>query len=188
MIQVKDLVKDFQIPVVKTHGQFSSVNTLLEFTRPLLNLEGFVVTWPNGYKVKVKADEYLQIHKLKETISTERHICGLVVNGNVDDCKDKLDSEDIQNLEDYEKAFHLAFSKTLHRLQELSYKALEYETRKELALNFIPTLENKEDARFIFSYLDGKDLKEQLLAKIKQDVTNTTRYDRLKEWMGLEYE
>ena len=55
--------------------------------------------------------------------------------------------------------------------------------KKEVAINFIPNLIFKEDASFIFSVLDGKDLRSLVIEKIKRDVGNTTKYESLMKWM-----
>ncbi len=180
-----EAIREFDIPVIETHGRFESATDLLEFTRPLEGVEGFVVAFPDGHRVKVKAEQYLLIHKVKDRIRTERHIAALIVNEKLDDVLPILDAEDVEKIREYEHQLHISIQVVLGRIEGLVTLArvLHGGNKKEIALNFIPNLRFKEDGRFIFLALDGKDVREAVINKIKSDVGNTTRYEQMKEWM-----
>lgn len=59
------------------------------------------------------------------------------------------------------------------------------EDRKRIALEFIPTLENKMDAPIIFKMLDGVDLREFMLKIVRDSVSNNTKWDKTAEWLGM---
>jgi hypothetical protein len=180
-----ELIREFDIPVIETHGRFESATDLLEFTRPLEGVEGFVVAFPDWHLVKVKAEQYLRIHKVKDRIRTERHIAALIVNEELDDVLPILDAEDIAKIREYEHQLHSSIQVVLGRLEGLVTLArvLHGGDKKDVALNFIPNLRFKEDGRFIFLALDGKDVREAVLSKIRSDIGNTTRYEQMKEWL-----
>jgi RNA ligase len=180
-----ELIHEFDIPVIETHGRFESATDLLEFTRPLVGVEGFVVAFPDGHRVKVKAEQYLRIHKVKDLIRTERHIAALILNEELDDVLPILDAEDVATVREYEHQLHISIQVVLSRLEGLVTLArvLHGGDKKEVALNFVPNLRFKEDARFIFLALDGKDVREAVLNKIRTDVGNTTKYELMKGWL-----
>lgn len=182
---ILDLIREFDIPVVKTHGTFESATALLEFTRPLEGVEGFVVSWPNGHKVKVKAEQYLRIHKVKDLIRTERHIAGLILNEELDDVLPLLDEKDHETVREYGHQLKIAIDVAVSRIEGLVMlaKVLHGDDRKEIAMKFIPNLRFKEDARFIFGALDGRDIREEVLKKLIIDVGNTNKYKMARIWL-----
>jgi RNA ligase len=185
MMNLLGLIREFDIPVIETHGCFESATDLLEFTRPLVGVEGFVVAFPDGHRVKVKAEQYLRIHKVKDLIRTERHIASLILNEELDDVLPILDVEDVATVREYEHQLHISIQVVLSRIEGLVTLArvLHGNDRKAVALNFIPNLRFKEDARFIFGVLDGRDTREEVLKKIKVDIGNTEKYNTMKRWM-----
>ncbi len=184
-MNILELIAEYDIPVVKTHGTFDSATTLLEFTRPLVGVEGFVVSWPNGHKVKVKAEQYLRIHKIKDLIRTERHIAALILNEELDDVLPLLDEKDHEKVREYGHQLKIAIDVVVSRLDGLVMLArtLHGGDRKEIALKFVPNLKFKEDARFIFGALDGRDIREEVLKKLRIDVGNTAKYEAARGWL-----
>ena len=73
-------ISDLQIPIVDVIQSFDDVKDLIAFTRELKDAEGFVVSFSNGHKIKVKADHYVRIHKTKDLIRTDRNIADIIVN------------------------------------------------------------------------------------------------------------
>ena len=186
-MNIMKMIEDLNIPVVNTHGRFDSANALLEFTRPLEGVEGFVVAWNDGHRVKVKAEQYLRIHKVKDLIATERHIVSLVVNEELDDVIPVLDSGDIEKIRLCEHQLQNSIESVLARLDGLVLLARTVYggNKKEVALNFVPNLLFKEDARFVFLALDGKNIREAVIDKIRNSVGNTTKYEQLKYWLEM---
>ena len=177
-------IQEFDIPVVEVHPRFESAKALLEYTKPLRGVEGFIVDF-DGHKVKVKADHYVMIHKTKDLIRTDRNIADIIVNEQLDDVLPLLDAADLTIVRTYEKRFDAALENVLGRLEGLVTLArvLHGGVKKEVAINFIPNLINKEDASFIFSALDGKELRPLVIKKIKDSVGNGPKYEALMNWM-----
>lgn len=177
-------IQEFDIPVVEVHPRFESAKALLEYTKPLRGVEGFVADF-GGHKVKVKADDYVRIHKTKDLIRTERNIADIIINEQLDDVLPLLDATDLKTVREYEKRFDAAMENVLNRLDGLVLlaRALHGGVKKEVAINFIPNLKHKDDASFVFSALDGKDLRPLVINKIKGAVGNGPKYDHLVQWM-----
>jgi hypothetical protein len=184
-MDILDLISAWDIPVVETHGRFESATTLLEFTRPLEGVEGFVVAFPDGHRVKVKAEQYLRIHKIKDLIRTDRHIAALILNEELDDVLPLLDEKDHEKVRDYGHQLKISIDIVVSRIDGLvNIAKTVYEgDRKKIALEFIPNLKFKEDARFIFGALDSRDVREEVLKKLRIDVGNTTKYETATKWM-----
>jgi len=181
-------IKEFRIPVVDVIEPFDNVNILIDYTRSLKGAEGFIISFSDGHKIKIKADQYVMIHKVKDAIRTERHILNIIVNEEMDDLIPILDEEDVKTVKDYETRFKVALDNVLGRLEGLVLlaKTLHGGDKKEVAIKFVPNLIHKQDARFIFSVLDGKDLRPLVLDHIAKSVTKTEKYEELVKWMDME--
>lgn len=178
-------ISDLQIPIVDVIQSFDDVKDLIAFTRELKDAEGFVVSFSDGHKIKVKADHYVRIHKTKDLIRTDRNIADIIVNEQLDDVLPLLDAADLAIVRAYEKRFDAAIENVLGRLDGLVTLArvLHGGNKKEVAINFIPNLKHKEDASFVFSALDGKEIRPFVIKKIKESVGNGPKYEAMMNWM-----
>jgi RNA ligase len=180
-------IKQFNIPVVSTIEPFESLGQLVAYTKTLEGAEGFIVAFDDGHKVKIKADQYVRIHKIVDRIVFDRNIVDLILNEEVDDVVPMLPQVQADRVREFEARFWVAFKQKENRLYGLRIAAQQsYEDdRKRIALEFIPTLEHKADVQFIFRMLDGHDLREGLLAHIHKSTSSNTRWDACAKWLGL---
>jgi RNA ligase len=155
--------------------------------REMTGREGDIIRFADGQMLKIKNDWYVAIHRVKDLIRTDRNIAGIIINEELDDVLPILDESDVTTVRTYEARFDAALENVLGRLEGLVTLArvLHGGVKKDVALNFVPNLIFKEDATFIFSALDGKDLRSLVIEKIKRDVGNTTRYEALEKWMEM---
>lgn len=153
--------------------------------REMQGREGDIIRFVNGHMLKIKNDWYVRIHKTKDLIRTDRNIADIIVNEQLDDVLPLLDAADLTIVRTYEKRFDAALENVLGRLEGLVTLArvLHGGVKKEVAINFIPNLKNKEDASFIFSALDGKELRPLVIKKIKDSVGNGPKYEAMMSWM-----
>jgi len=147
--------------------------------------EGDIIRFADGHMLKIKNDWYVRIHKTKDLIRTERNIADIIVNEQLDDVLPLLDATDTKTVRDYEVRFDAALENVLGRLEGLVMiaRTVYNGNKKEVAINFVPNLINKEDSSFIFSALDGKELRPLLINKIKSAVGNGPKYEALMDWM-----
>lgn len=149
--------------------------------------EGDIIRFADGQMLKIKNDWYVRIHRVKDLIRTDRNIAAIIINEELDDVLPILDETDVATVRAYEVRFDAAIENVLGRLEGLITLArvLHGGVKKDVAINFVPNLMYKEDASFIFSVLDGKDLRTLVIEKIKRDVGNTTKYEALCNWMEM---
>jgi RNA ligase len=149
--------------------------------------EGDIVRFADGHMVKIKNDWYVRIHKTVERIVFDRNIVNLIINEEVDDVVPMLPQVQADRVREFELRFWDAFKSTEDALMLLYLEAKnDYgNDRKRIALEFIPTLENKADASFIFRMLDGHDLRELLLQHIEKSISSNTKWDACAEWLGM---
>ena len=149
--------------------------------------EGDIIRFADGHMVKVKNDWYVRIHKTVDRIVFDRNIVDLIINEEVDDVVPMLPQVQADRVRGFELRFWEAFKSTEDALMLLYLEAKnDYgNDRKRIALEFIPSLERKEDAQFIFRMLDGHDLRELMFAHIEKNITTNVKWDACAKWMGM---
>ena len=149
--------------------------------------EGDIIRFADGHCLKIKNDWYVRIHKAMDRIRFDRNIVDLIINEEVDDVVPLMPEKEIARVRDFETRFWEAFRTKENRLYGVRLAAQQsYEDdRKRIALEFVPTLENKGDASFIFRMLDGKDLRELMLEHICKHISSNTKWDQCAKWMGM---
>lgn len=178
-------ISELQIPVVDIIQSFADVEDLIAYTRELKDVEGFVVSFYDGHKIKVKADYYVQIHKTKDIVAVDRNIVELILNETIDDTKPLLDATDRARVDAVEAAFWEAFRNTEGRIQGLESLArtIYGGDKKRIALEMVPNLINKQDGSFIFKLIDGYDIRDVLLDYCKKNIGSTPKYEALLSWL-----
>lgn len=182
-----DKIREFDIPVVETILPFTKVDSLVTFTRGLENVEGFVVAFDDGHRVKIKADQYVRIHKTVDRIVFDRNIVNLIINEEIDDIVPMLPVVQVNRVRDFEIRFWDAFKVKEDQLiaDRDIVNQLYDNDRKRVALEYVPKLEDKADAPFIFRMLDGHDIRELLLDHVRKNIFTNVKWDACAEWMGM---
>lgn len=176
---------DYGIPVVRSRGKIEDPEKFMEYVHTLKNEEGFVIRWKSGYRVKVKAYEYVMIHKAKEAILFDRNIVEIILEEKLDDIKANLSVEENINLTRFEEEINNTIIRVagtvLNTLLDIAYNEID---RKTFALEIAPTLDpyirpivfknfSWEDVEPTKIFLDVRD-------KLRDNVINTKRYEEIR--------
>jgi RNA ligase len=179
-------IKEFDIQVIQTISPFNSIEELVEYTKALTDVEGFIVSFDTGHKVKIKANWYVRIHKTIDRVRFDRNIVDLIINENVDDVVPMLPQEQVDRIRDFETRFWEAFNRQYFVLLSLLDEAKTFNSRKEVALKFVPTLQNKQDAQFIFRALDGHNMRELLFEHVRKNISSNAKWDACARWLNID--
>jgi RNA ligase len=149
--------------------------------------EGDIIRFADGHMLKVKNDWYVRIHKTVDRIVFDRNIVDLIINEEVDDVLPMLPQVQADRVREFETRFWEAFGKTEKRLAMLCLEAKnDYGSdRKRIALEMVPTLQNKEDASFIFRMVGGSYIRDLLLDHVRKSINTNVKWDACAAWMGM---
>lgn len=100
--ELKQLAAGFDIPLVQAWDSRITHDVLTKIVRQSENIEGVVVRFDDGHMVKIKADWYVRIHKVKSLLGQERDVVKLILNNELDDLLPVLPKEDVERV----KQFH----------------------------------------------------------------------------------
>lgn len=127
------LIKQYNIPVVNIY------NTLdLDHINNLEGQEGVVVRFTDGHCVKIKGSWYVDLHKTKEAIQTERYVIKMIFSEMVDDVLPKLQEDDAKKLVAYQKEVAKEFREYCGKALDIADEVLDKYDRKTFAIEHAP--------------------------------------------------
>jgi len=149
--------------------------------------EGDIIRFADGHMLKVKNDWYVRIHKTVDKIRFDRHIVELILNEEIDDAIPMLPVVQANRVRNLEIRFWNAFKvKEDQLLADRDVVNQLYDNdRKRVALEYIPKLEDKADAPFIFRMLDGHNIRDLMLDHVRKSISTNTRWDQTASWLGM---
>ena len=161
-------------------------------------IEGFVLAFDDGFRVKVKTAEYVRIHKIKHQFNQDRHVAMAVLEERLDDILSVLPEEMREDIVFRGDVFLDVYWKGLRGILHncLKIRSLADQgyygdnPRKMVALKVVPTVP-KENKQFIFRALsipDEKvvleDLRKAFDVYAQKEMHTDKRYARFIEWCG----
>lgn len=173
--KIVEMAQAFDIPVVQKIN--INPDSLISKVKGMTGIEGFIFTFPNGNRVKIKTDEYLHIHKAKDIVSSNKNMLQLIVENQLDDIKPSLLAEDLKIVEDFEAFISDKIQKKVDYI-DAQYQVYlnKYNDRREFAIN---TDVDNITKSMVFSKIDGKDSMEIVLTLIRKNVSTETKYENL---------
>lgn len=119
--------------------------------------EGFVLRWNNGYRLKMKNEEYVRLHRLVTQV-TARSIWDLLKNNkSVDELLDRVPDEFYKWVKMVVKRLEKQYQEIYNESFLVYKKSKDFPTRKEQAL-FIT--KKSKYSKVVFSLLDNKPVSE----------------------------
>lgn len=184
--ELKQLAAGFDIPLVQAWGSTTtkSHDALIDIVRQAEGIEGIVVRFDDGHMVKVKADWYVRIHKVKSLLGQERDVVSLILNNELDDLLPVLPREDVAKIEVFQSLLTEKIVSHGKYADSLMLRLRDRMDRKTFALEVAPTMPAMWRA-LVFQFWD-KEVNEHLtyqaiVAMILKNCGNNGSYAKVKE-------
>lgn len=101
----------------------ADVGAFVQHVSDLDDLEGYVLRWSDrGLMAKIKADEYLRLHRTLDILKSEKTLVGLIVDGTLDDATPRLRDVDADAVRDFQDKVMTGLQATAKELAELAAK------------------------------------------------------------------
>jgi RNA ligase len=189
--------RDYNLDVVKSiPNTFYTIDHLVETTRELKGEEGFIVRFDNGHMFKIKADEYVKIHKAKDNILFEKNVISLILDEKLDDVVSFLPEEDAKRLTDFADQFWSGLNQTLgvHRNFHRTFYDLTKGDRKTFAIEYAQGMNMPDHiksynfARWGKTEWSNEDDLEFFKDKIRKRLGTQSGVDEVRHlWGGVKY-
>lgn len=166
LLAIRHTETGVEFPLDLHKGEFETVQivdhfvSLLEIENELkkanfINKEGYIVKFADGYRVKMKYDEYMRLHKIVSGVN-EKYVWECLRDGvDIENTLVNIPDELFQFVKDAKAKFQAEFD-ALDKVVKLIHQTINKNvTRKEQAEYILR--HHKEYAKIIFSMLDGRD-------------------------------
>ena len=156
--ELTHLASMYELPVVEGYNTpLVNIDDLLRIVKDLRDKEGVVVRFDNGFKVKIKADDYVLKHRALAFFNRRDAILDLFFENKIDDILPLLDQADRDKIIDFVTKVKKEISANVFMIQGMVlFIQANNISRKEVALKYAPV--NKPYAPTLFSALDGKNI------------------------------
>lgn len=193
--QMLALAEPYNIPVVKQHHATFDAD-FIDYVRGLIGAEGFVVRFNDGGAVKIKAEEYLKLHRAKEAISQEKNVWAMILDADVDDLKSFLSDEDRVRIEQFETALWSKVQDLINIIDDFIANANNAmldvpgdHRQKAFAVDYVQKNLPKALHHIAFKVFNGKDTREVLLDWINKNLGTRTQLDQIRpHFDGLRFD
>ena len=177
------IAEEFELPVVKPlWNSCDSIASIAQSVRSMIGSEGVVVTFDNGFRVKIKADDYCLKHRTSDVLRFEKDVVTIILSGGMDDVLPIVDDITKIRLE----AFRDSMMRTIAN-QQLELKNL-YNTYKgpkdrKVFAQFAKLHPNY--MKFLFNLFENKepDIKGYILSK----CSTQANFESIRSFIGRSY-
>ncbi|MFB9076621.1 T4 RnlA family RNA ligase [Flavobacterium procerum] len=151
-------LEDIGFPLVEKFDGIKDIQILKEME--LANKEGFIIKYENNFRIKIKFDEYLRLHRIITQVSNVNIWEYLKTNQSLEEILERVPDEFFswvkQTKADLEKEF-----KAIEEECKLDFKVLE--SRKETAFYFLTC----QYPNVLFGMLDERDYSETIWRMVR---------------------
>ena len=179
------LANAYNVPVVPALKMTlaGNVDSFVKHTRELVDAEGYVVYFDDGYMVKIKAEDYVLKHRALDDLGSKKKVVALCAQGFMDDVLPILSKADADELVAFNHDLQREISLELDASYALLTRYLDItagdDSRKRFALKLNGINAPNHLRAAAFGLLDGKDAR---LILIKHFIRN---FDMVSaKWRG----
>ena len=180
--QLRAVGEEYGVPVVGAlPGTMENMQALIDHTRGLENLEGYVVRWADGHMTKIKADHYVLLHRTKDQIRLEKNVVELIVNERSDDLKPMLDAVDLANFNRFESLFWTGVAQVCSDLESVYHQGDQYQNRRDFAVEFVQK-QPPHLRPLLYELRNGRAIRETVVNSITSSLGTQSRIDAAR-WL-----
>lgn len=190
---LKNIANVFHVPIVETRNirdiipepQPLCITRLVDAVRTWKGIEGVVVGYNDGRKIKIKAEEYCTMHSAKDGLLLEKNVLKAFLEQKLDDTLPLLDEAFKDRVVAYTDQVAKGIEHTVWSA-EVTFRMIQQieGTRKDKALAIKKNV-NPFFQSIMFSMLDGKKTAHQLVVdKLLANTNTQNAVDSIRDLIG----
>ena len=183
--ELEALSERFDVPLVGAFGSVSEFQDFIDKAREEIDIEGYVVAFEDGHRVKLKTRHYALRHKALSNVTLEKNVLEWVVDGAIDDVLPLLSPEIAAKLQAYHDRVQAAVSE---RTREVIAFANAH--RDLPRADFAKRAKIELDPRIIgaaFAILDDRSPRDFLMTGLQRAAGSINRIDAIRDLYGFEW-
>ncbi len=180
------LAERYCVPLVAQLGRVEDAMAFIARGRSLTDVEGYVIAFEDGHRVKLKADAYVLRHRALAGVSKERNLLEWIVKDAIDDVLPLLSDDIAQQVAAYRNQVYQALDRHVAALAEFAqqHSALP---RKEIAFAAREKLDQRLHGA-LFAMLDGNDGREAVKRLLAWASRSDPRMDSVRDLFDLKWD
>ncbi|WP_420861002.1 RNA ligase [Algirhabdus cladophorae] len=181
--QMAELAKSYGVPVAQTFEAVTDVAAFWAKARALEEVEGYVVAFENGHRLKLKADAYALRHKAISGLAYEKNVLAWVAQEAVDDVIPLLGPEDAITVLGYQGQVLRALTRIEADLATFVADHADL-PRKDFAIKAKSELDPKLQS-VAFRALDGTPIFKSLMEMVDRASGSDSKVDAIRPLIGM---
>ena len=180
------LGSDHGVPVVGTLEPVRDYKTFIAGSRAMEGVEGYVIAFDSGKRVKLKADAYVLRHKALEGVAYEKNLLAWIADDALDDVLPLLPDEIANRVRAYEQNVIARSQEHLSHIAEV-VEAFKDAERKDFAM----AVREKVDKRLqgiAFAIRDGNDGRAVITEMLRRASGSENRVEHIRDLFKLEWQ
>jgi len=175
----------YGINVAAHRGQVGEIKAFMIDTRALEEVEGYVIVFDDGHRIKIKADAYVLRHKALAGTQLEKNVLGWVLADAVDDVLPLLSADVGERVRVYQSDVETAIARRVAMVDAFvtSNRGLD---RPEFAAAVQRNLDKSLRAA-AFAALDGKDTRAAVKNHLVWAARSQSRIDDVRPLYGISW-
>ncbi|WP_282608669.1 RNA ligase [Pelagibius sp. Alg239-R121] len=189
--ELMDFATRYGVPLVEQFGSVEDAVAFMAKGRGLTDVEGYVVAFENGHRIKLKADAYVLRHKALAGVSKERNLLEWIAKDAIDDVLPLLADDIAERVATYRNQVFEALELHVARVNDFAEQH-ESLPRKEIAFAAREKLDQRLHGA-LFAMLDGKDCRKAVRRVLTWASRSDARMESIRDlfdmaWDGIDLE
>ena len=181
--EVQDIALSYKVPAIRHHGSIDNLDAFVSDTRAMEGIEGYVIVFSNGQRLKIKTEAYSLRHRALGYSHREKNVLEWIVENVVDDVIPLLLPERAEAVLAYQSLVLSSIGRLESEIVDF-YEAHRKLKRKDFAMKAKASL-NKASVNAAFAMLDGKSARATIIGHLKWAAQRQTRVDKIRPLYGL---
>ncbi len=161
--------------------EFTSVRALANLVKDWVDAEGVVVAFPDGFRVKIKASDYVMKHKALDGLRFEKDVVELILTNKLDDVISFLAKDQQDRLIAFRDSVISNIHKANQNIREIFVEISKQTTNRAEFANGVKTYP-PHFSQFLFGLYSGKAI--SLQDVVLKQCTNSTRLETMRWAIG----
>jgi RNA ligase len=184
--QLEDLGARYGVPVAGSRGRVEDPAGFVAEARSLPHIEGFVVAFDSGHRIKLKTDGYVLRHKAISGLAHEKNVLAWVAAGAVDDVLPLLSPQLGRAVRAYQDSVLAGLGRLSGQIAAF-VEANRALPRRDFAARVMASLDPRLRGA-AFAALDGRDPTASLMASLEAATRSATAVDAIRDLIGMHWD
>lgn len=161
--------------------EFTCVKTLANLVSEWKDAEGVVIAFPSGFRVKIKASEYVMKHKTLDGLRFEKDVVALILTNTLDDVLSFVAKDQQDRLKAFQTSVITHINKAEQNIQS-TFEKLEKQSSSRAEFASFVKAEPVYFATFLFSLVNQKPM--SLREAILKNCSSSTKLETMRWAIG----